>query len=89
MNEHIEIKIKKLILKARQSAVIAQEDSARIFQELQKYIPDLSSYETNAPNADNLEDAVSCFIDYGEHDINDLLKEISTTIDNEGEKENE
>ena len=37
---------------------------------------DLSRFETKAENADNLEEAIYCYIQYGEFDVDSIIEEI-------------
>lgn len=43
----------------------------------------LDSYPTAAENADNLADAISCFINYGEYNIVGLMEEINNFMERE------
>jgi hypothetical protein len=42
---------------------------------------------TNAYNADNLQEAITCYLSYGEYDIDSLMAEISAAYN--GQKGNE
>lgn len=40
-------------------------------------ISDASAIPTKAENADNLRDAISCYMQYGEYDVDSLIDEIT------------
>lgn len=41
---------------------------------------DLEDIATGAENADNLEEAICCYIDYGEYTIDELIAEITSAV---------
>lgn len=70
-------KICNFILRAQALCQKADEAEATAFSligQLSDKSP--SDYPTAAENADNLEEAISCFIHYGEYNIADLMNEI-------------
>jgi hypothetical protein len=73
-----EDRVKRLIEDARDKMVIAQaaEDNAISFARSFVGTYDLSEYPSDGENASNLEEAIICYIDYGEYDIDSLIKEL-------------
>ena len=63
---------------ARNSFVKAQEKEQKIFDELEESFPrlDLSKCITNAENADNVQEAIACFLQYGEYTPEEIWEEI-------------
>lgn len=74
--------IRRAILKSRELEVkqlIISNDIVGLLAKLGIYNPEL--VKTNAENADDLEQAIQCFIDYDEYNIDDLMKEIEAAAD--------
>lgn len=72
--------LKKLISKARNIEIKKIEIIKEIFRILDDKEINLE-YETEAENAEDLGQAISCYIDFGEYDINSIFKEIMKQID--------
>lgn len=71
-----EIKITKSLLQdAREAFVNANTKEDTLFEILEHFGVDFDE-PTNAENASNLGEAISCFLQYGEYNIKGLLKEI-------------
>lgn len=65
--------IRKLIQKARKKSIELNDATQEVFDALSDidlYVP------TDAENADDLEQAINCYIQYGEYSIDELLDEI-------------
>lgn len=69
---------KKLIETSRNYAVMLQKTSALLRNEIEEAFPDveLCEVDTNSFNAENLEQAIECYIQYGEYDIDSLWEEL-------------
>lgn len=65
--------IRKLIQKARKKSIELNDATPAVFDALSDV--DLC-VPTDAENADDLEQAISCYIQYGEYSIDELLDEI-------------
>lgn len=65
--------IRKLIQKARKKSIELNDATQAVFDVLSDI--DLN-VPTDAENADDLEQAISCYIQYGEFSIDELLDEI-------------
>ena len=65
---------KKLMERSRNYAVKMQETTALLRKEIEDTFPDveLCEIETGSYNAENLEQAIECYIQYGEYDIDSL-----------------
>lgn len=68
---------------ARKTGLRAGKAVREVFYMLDRMGIDLS-LPTNAENADNLEDAILCYIQYGEYDLENIMREIQDA--SEGEK---
>ena len=71
---------KRKILKARRLATELEEAEREAFRFLDKIGVDITK-PTAAENADNLGDAVSCYIQYEEFNIDELMEEIYQSSD--------
>jgi len=72
-------KLKKLISKAHNLRVKKEEIIREIFIIIENTKINLDC-ETKAENACNLEEAINCYIDYGEYDVNSIIEEIKHQI---------
>lgn len=72
-----------LLKRAKADATRASESKRKLYEFIEEHIADLSEYSTHAENADTLDEAISCYIDYNEYTAEGLLKEIEEAIDNE------
>lgn len=66
----------RMLKTARMAAVKAQKDEYFVFQALEVMGINAKEIPTDAPNANNLEEAVSCFLQYGEYSVAEILKEV-------------
>lgn len=69
--------LRELLEDARRAELRAKGKETRIFTELEYMKIDLS-LPTNAENANNLEEAICCYIQYGEYGIENILREIQS-----------
>lgn len=67
--------LKKLLVKARKAEQKASDALVAVYRALDDMCIDLEVH-SDAENAGNLEEAVSCYIHYGEFGVANLLKEI-------------
>ena len=67
--------LKKLLQKARKADKKASDALAAVYSALEDMCIDIE-VPSNAENAENLEEAVSCYIHYGEFGLANLLREI-------------
>jgi len=74
--------IQQLIQRCEQSYRKAQKQESEIFNLLEKLLGDLERIEIdNYKLADNnLKSALSCYLNYGDGDINELVDEIASHI---------
>lgn len=72
-------KLRSLIENARQKQIAAQNALGSVMDAIENMgVIDLSRFETKAENANNLEEAICCYIQYGEFDMDSLIEEIKT-----------
>lgn len=69
------MELKKMIQKARRKSKEADESLQKVHKALEDMCIELN-VPTNAENADDLEQAVNCYIQYGEYNLCSLMKEI-------------
>lgn len=74
--------LKELLENARKAELRAKSIEERIFVELEYMKIDLS-LPTNAENADSLEEAICCFVQYGEYGLENILREIQAASEEE------
>lgn len=77
------MEIKKLLQKAKKAYQKAQEAEAAVFQALGDMCLDLDA-PSRAENAENLGEAVTCYLNYGEFSLAGLLSEIRAQWEQEG-----
>lgn len=70
-------KLRSLIESARKKQVAAQNALGSVMEAIEALgIIDLSRFKTKAENASNLEEAICCYIQYGEFDVDSIIEEI-------------
>ena len=74
-DELILAQVKKLLQKARKKNKEADEALQAVYQAIDSMCIDLDAH-SDAENADTLEDAINCYVQYGEYNLSDLVKEI-------------
>ncbi|RGM75492.1 hypothetical protein [Agathobacter rectalis] len=67
--------IKKALQKARRKYIEAEIELNNLYDFLYDINADLE-VPTDAENADTLEEAINCFVQYGEYNIDGILKEL-------------
>lgn len=73
MNNNSFSELRRLIQKARKKSIELNDATQAIFDALSDV--DLC-VPTDAENADDLEQAINCYIQYGEYSVDELLNEI-------------
>lgn len=66
----------RMLKRARNAAIKAQAAEYEVFKALDDMCIDAERFETGAPNAENLSEAISCFIDYGEYSVAGIMREV-------------
>ena len=73
-------KLRSLIESARKKQIAAQNALGSVMEAIEDLgIIDLSRFETKAENASNLEEAICCYIQYGEFDVDSIIEEIKVS----------
>lgn len=78
MNKKTRNKISDSIERTRELFLKAEEEQRKTMNLLSDSFPgiDFAECETMAENADNLEEAINCYIQYGEYSIEGILDEL-------------
>lgn len=76
-------RFKSLLEKARKKQVEATAATALVYQALEDMCIDADQISSDAENADSLEDAISCFIDYGEYSVAGIMREVKAAYGKE------
>ena len=74
-DELVMMSIKKLLQKARKKSRESDEALRTVYKAIEDMCIDLD-VRSDAENADTLEEAINCYVQYGEYNLTDLLKEI-------------
>lgn len=70
-------KLRSLIEDARKKQVAVQNALGSVIDAIEDMgVVDLSRFETKAGNANNLEEAIYCYIQYGEFDVDSIIEEV-------------
>lgn len=75
LDESVKLELKVVLQKARKASKKADEELGKVYAILEDMCIDLE-VPTNAENADNLEQAVNCYVQYGEYNLKGLVDEI-------------
>lgn len=67
---------KRRLERAKRKAEESAAATRAVFAALEDMCIDPSEISTAAENADNLEEAISCFIDYGEYSVSGIMREV-------------
>lgn len=78
MNRKTRDKISNSIERTRELFLRAEEEQRKTMGLLSNSFPgiDFAECKTMAENADNLEEAINCYIQYGEYSIESILDEL-------------
>lgn len=74
-DELVMMSIKILLQKARKKSKESDEALRAVYKAIEDMCIDLDVY-SDAENANTLEEAINCYVQYGEYNLTDLLKEI-------------
>jgi hypothetical protein len=68
----------RLMNSARGAYIRAESKEQQIFEKLEETFPRLylDNYVTNAEDADNIQEAISCYLQYGEYSAEEIWNEI-------------
>lgn len=78
----MDVRIKNILIdqmqEARKTQAVADEALTLVYDTINKLYEnvDLTKVPTCAENAENLEEAINCFVSYNEYTIEDLIEEI-------------
>lgn len=67
---------KRRLERAKRKAEESAAATRAVFKALEDMCINPDEISTDAENADNLEEAISCFIDYGEYSISGIMREV-------------
>lgn len=67
---------KRRLEQARKKAVESAAATKAVFDALKDMCIDPDEIPSAAENAENLEEAISCFIDYGEYSVSGIMREV-------------
>jgi len=70
------ISLKSQLKKARAAYKKADKLLQEVFDSVEAIIPCPELVPTSAENADNLAEAISCFVQYGEYDVDSIVEEL-------------
>lgn len=82
-DEQVMLILEKLLKNARKAQKKADEALIAVYNAVEDMCIDLDA-ASGAENADNLNDAVSCYVQYGEYGCKNLLSEIRKQYTKEG-----
>lgn len=75
-DELVFMAFEKALRAAKRKADAAQEAENAIFSLLGDMCIDADSIPTKAENADNLKEAIACYLSYGEYSVAGIMREI-------------
>lgn len=75
-DELVFMAFEKALRAAKRKADAAQEAENAIFRLLEDMCIDADSIPTKAENADNLKEAITCYLSYGEYSMAGIMREI-------------
>lgn len=81
-DELVFMEIEKLIRRAKKAADRSRKAEGDVFEALDNLCIDLDTH-SKAENADILGDAISCYINYGEFGLTNVMREIRTAYQKE------
>ena len=67
---------KRRLEQARKKAVESAAATKAVFDALEDMCIDSDEIPSAAENAENLEEAICCFIDYGEYSVSGIMREV-------------
>lgn len=75
-NEMVFSIIERFLKRAKEAATKAQAAEYSLFKALDDMCIDPNNVPTSAENADNLHEAICCFLQYDEYSLSGIMKEI-------------
>lgn len=69
-------RFRNLLNSARKKQVASSAATYLVYKALEDLCIDAETIETDAENADNLLEAISCYIQYGEYSVAGIMKEL-------------
>ena len=75
-DELVFIEFEEAVRAAKRKAVAAQAAEDLVFNLLEDMCIDAESVPTEAENADNLKEAISCYLNYGEYSLSKIMREV-------------
>ena len=69
-------RFRNLLTSARKKQVASSAATYLVYQALEDLCIDADTVKTEAENADNLLEAISCYIQYGEYSVAGIMKEL-------------
>ena len=73
---------------ARKKSISFADSYYKAMSDLESLIRYTDLIQSDAENADNLQDAISCYIQYGEYSLDKLRQEIESALGREAKDEN-
>lgn len=73
---------------ARKKSISFADSYYKAMSDLESLIRGTDLIQSDAENADNLQDAISCYIQYGEYSLDKLRQEIESALGREAKDEN-
>lgn len=73
---------------ARKKSISFADSYYKAMSDLESLIRDTDLIQSDAENADNLQDAISCYIQYREYSLDKLRQEIESALGREAKDEN-
>lgn len=88
-DELVFMELEKAIKSARQKAKATQAAERIVFSLLDSLNIDADNTPSEAENADNLSDTISCYIQYGEYSIPKIMREVRSAYSKTERKDNQ
>lgn len=82
-DELVYLQVEKLLKKAKRESNKYRETQQVVFDILADMCLDPSSVPSKAENADNLQDAITCWLDYDEYSLQNIMKEIKAAYEHD------
>lgn len=74
----------RILKRAKAAAEKAQAAERMVFKALEDMCIEPSEIPTSAENAENLEEAIACFLEYDEYSVAGIMKEVREAYGKEG-----
>lgn len=81
------MEFEKILKSAKRKALVAQEAQDAVFRALADMCIDAESVPSDAENATNLEQAISCYLDYDEYSLSGIMREVRNAYGKQEEGE--